>query len=235
MGFLAVGDPTVQASMRGPQIIPVERIDATVKTSTNHNSECRLYYTPQLASPAVAHPGRPPAPPTAPKPLRPKRAGDSNKYRKSLVKHYNNRVEKYNAALAIYRTTKAAWEELYKEYTDSIDLENITNEDEDKVDEEEDDNDTDPIAAANPITVFTHGRKSTLEDAHITAFCQLFAREAAILLFEDLRPELQRIHVFRTLVDTYPSIKAFSGRSAGARNATKASSKTLFDSRNSQN
>jgi hypothetical protein len=32
--------------------------------------------------------------------------------------------------------------------------------------------------------------------------------------------------VFRTLVNSYPSIKAFSGRSAGARNAARASSKT---------
>lgn len=155
--------------------------------SANHKTECHLYYTRQLATPTVAYPGRPPAPPTAPRPLRAKKAGDSDKYRKSLVKHYNNRVEKYNAAVAIYRANKAAWEELYKECTDSIDLENIKNEDENKVEEEADD-DVDPIAAAKTIVVFTHGRNSTLEDAHITAFCQGFAREAAILLFEDLRP-----------------------------------------------
>jgi predicted acylesterase/phospholipase RssA len=43
-------------------------------------------------------------------------------------------------------------------------------------------------------------------------------------MFEDLRLELQPIHVFRTLVNLSLSIKIFAGRSAGARNAAKASS-----------
>jgi hypothetical protein len=81
----------------------------------------------------------------------------------------------------------------------------------------------DPIAAAEPLVVFTHGRNSTLENIHVTAFCKGFGCEAPILLFQDTRAELERISVFRTLLTTYPSIKVLSGRSAGARNAARAS------------
>ena len=66
------------------------------------------------------------------------------------------------------------------------------------------------------------------EDAHVTAFCQDFASEAPILLFEDARPELEPIHVVRTLGNTYPSIKAFVCRSAGVRNAVTAFGKTSY-------
>lgn len=100
------------------------------------------------------------------------------------------------------------------------------NEDSDSNDGEEESQE-DPIAAAQPLVVFTHSRNSTLNNTHITAFCQGFGREAPILLFEDTRPELQRIQVFCTLVNNYPSIKVFAGRSAGARNAAKASSRSL--------
>lgn len=236
MDFLTIGNPEVQASMRKAPAIPVERVDALVQTSTNHHTDCRLYYTPQLLSPIVAHPGKPPSPPIPPRPLRPRKKGISDKSRMSLIRHYNMKVAKYNAELHIYRAQKAAWERHYSEYVNFIDLKPIPSEsyEQERVEVCEDDKvqescHNDSIAAAKPLVVFTHGRNSTLEDAHITAFCQGFGREASILLFEDLRPELQRIHVFRTLVDSYPSIKAFSGRSAGARNAAKASSRTSFD------
>jgi len=223
----SIGMPRVQESMRVPPVVPIERIDSFVHTSANYSTYCRLYYTPQLSAPLVKHPGIPPTPPTAPRPLPPRKKGDTAKSRQTLRKHYNTKVANYNIILGIYETNKATWDVNYKEYINSLDLNRLDCKTEgcDKDEKEEDDHD-DPIAAAEPLVVFTHGRNSTLEDAHITAFCQGFGREAAILLFEDSRPELQRIHVFRTLVNSYPSIKAFSGRSAGARNAARASSKT---------
>jgi hypothetical protein len=226
----SIGKPKVQESMRLAPAIPVERIDSSVVTSANYSTYCRLYYTPQLSIPSVEHPGIPPTPPTAPRPLPPRKKGDTTKSRQTLRKHYNTKVAKYNTTLGIYKANKVIWDVHYRKYIASLDLNRLASKTEDHdiddIDEKEEDNHEDPIAAAEPLVVFTHGRNSTLDNAHITAFCQGFGREGAILLFEDLRPELQRIHVFRTLVNSYPCIKAFSGRSAGARNAAKASSKT---------
>jgi len=215
--------------MRIPPVVPVERIDHSVRTSSNHTTYCRLYHTPQLPAPVVEHPGAPPTPPTPPRSLPRRKKSDNPKSRQSLKKHYNTKVVKYNVALTTYHVEKAEWDEKYEAYVHGLDLDNILCkiEDTDSNDGEEDSQD-DPIAAAQPLVVFTHGRNSTLDNAHLTAFCQGFARETPILLFEDTRAELQRIQVFRSLVSNYPSIKAFSGRSAGARNAARASSKTLL-------
>jgi len=214
--------------MRIPPIVPVERIDSTVRTSSNNTTYCRLYYTPKLRPPVVPHPGSYPTPPTPPRPLPPRKRGDTPKSRQLLKKHYNTKVVKYNIALKKYDEETAEWHGNHEKYLDALDVNELVckNEDSDSNDGEEESQD-DPIAAAQPLVVFTHGRNSTLDNTHITAFCQGFGREAPILLFEDTRPELQRIQVFRTLVNNYPSIKVFAGRSAGARNAAKASSKTL--------
>ncbi|KAL2064281.1 hypothetical protein VTL71DRAFT_4775 [Oculimacula yallundae] len=230
MGFLNIGKPEVQAGMRIPPQLPIERIDSSIQTSSNHHTHCRLYHTSNLPASIVEHPGGPPLPPSAVRPLRPKTKSDSDRSRASLVRHYNTRIAQYNLALEAFKAQKLIWEAKYADYVESLNLESIAAvvDDDDVVQEarsalRKESAQTDIIAAAKPLVVFTHGRNSTLEDQHITAFCQGFAREAATLLFEDTRPELQRIHVFRTLADNYPSIKAFPGRSAGARNAAKAS------------
>ncbi|KAH7395470.1 hypothetical protein BKA64DRAFT_708866 [Cadophora sp. MPI-SDFR-AT-0126] len=216
LGCSDIGKADVQAVMRIPPQLPVERIDSSVQTSPNHSTHCRLYHTPNLPASVVDHPGPPPVPPSAPRRLRRRTKSDSEKSRKSLIKHYNERVARYNAALKAFKSRKEIWEEKYNEYVDSLNLESIdpVDDDHDAAEEAEklrkESMQTNLIAAAKPLVVFTHGRNSTLEDAHITAFCQGFGREAPILLFKDTRPEPRRIHVFRTLVDSYPSIKAFS-------------------------
>ncbi|PVH77465.1 hypothetical protein DL98DRAFT_637566 [Cadophora sp. DSE1049] len=233
IGCSDIGKAEVQAVMRIPPQLHVERIDSSVRTSPNHNTHCRLYHTPNLLASMIEHPGPTPVPPSAPRRLRRRTKTDTEKSQRSLIKHYNTRVARYDTGLGAFKSQKETWEAQYKEYVGSLNLESIdlVDDDEDAAEEAEklrkESAQTDLIAAAKPLVVFTHGRNSTLEDAHITAFCQGFGREAPILLFEDTRPELRRIHVFRTLVDSYPSIKAFSGRSAGARNAAKASIRDL--------
>jgi len=182
-----------------------------------------MYHTPPRIAAAIENPGPPPTPPTAPRRLPRKNQWGSSVTRQSLKKYHGLNVAKYNAALEVYQDSCHTWESDYKKYIKSLDLGLLDGTEEEDVAITEVNGDEDPIAAAKPLVVFTHGRNSTLENQHLTAFCQGFAREAPILLFEDLRNELQRIAVFRTLVSTYPSIRAFSGRSAGARNAAKAS------------
>ncbi|PMD34166.1 hypothetical protein L207DRAFT_638717 [Hyaloscypha variabilis F] len=197
-----IGIPEVQELMRIPPIVPVERIDSTVRTSSNNTTYCRLDYTPKLRPPVVPHPGSYPTPLTPPRPLPPRKRGDTPKSRQLLKKHYNTKVVKYNIALKKYDEETAEWHGNHEKYLDALDVNELVckNEDSDSNDGEEESQD-DPIAAAQPLVVFTHGRNSTLDNTHITAFCQ----------------------VFRTLVNNYPSIKVFAGRSAGARNAAKAS------------
>lgn len=108
--------------MRIPPTVPAERIDSSVQTSANYRTDCRLYYTPNLPAAPVDHPGIPPSPPTAPRPLPPRRKSDSAKSRQSLIKHYNIKAAKYNIALAKYETEKAAWDFCYREYVKSLDL-----------------------------------------------------------------------------------------------------------------
>lgn len=179
----------------------------------------------------VPNPGPPPTPPSKSTPLPPRRKGDDPAFRQSLRKHHNSLVARYNTELEQYRDARAHWHDNYIAYTDSLDIESLQTKDI-KAEEEVETDDSkpdlefgdaeDPIAAAEPLVVFTHGRNSSLENVHVTSFCKGFGREAPILLFQDTRAELERISVFRTLLATYPSIKVLSGRSAGARNAARA-------------
>jgi hypothetical protein len=145
-----VGKPEAQVSMRVPPAIPVERIDSTVYTSANYQTHSRLYYTPQLFAPSVEHPGVPPTPPPASRPLPPRKKGGNAKNRQSLKKHYNTKVAKYNTALDIYDANKATWDINYKKYIDSLDLNRLADEEPDK-DEKEEDRLGDPITAAEPL------------------------------------------------------------------------------------
>lgn len=79
-----------------------------------------------------------------------------------------------------------------------------------------------PHSPPEPLCIFTHGKSTALDDPHVRHFCLGFARTAPILLFQDKRDELLRFQTFRSLANSFPSAKAYSGLSLGARNAARA-------------
>ncbi|KAH7354885.1 hypothetical protein BKA65DRAFT_548962 [Rhexocercosporidium sp. MPI-PUGE-AT-0058] len=125
MGFLDIGKSEVQAVMRIPRQLPVERIDSPVQTSSNHHTHCRLYHTPNVPVTIVEHPGAPSLPPSAVRTLRPRTKSDSDRSRASLIRHYNARITKHNLTLETFKAQKVIWDAKYKEYVDSLNLESI--------------------------------------------------------------------------------------------------------------
>jgi hypothetical protein len=121
-----IATPDVAAVMRAPPLIPVERIDASVNTSRNHVTACRLFHTVYRAVSNVPNPGPPPTPPSRPTPLRPRQEGDDPAFRQSLKKHYNSLIARYNKELEQYRADRAQWHDNFITYTDSLNIDSLT-------------------------------------------------------------------------------------------------------------
>lgn len=101
----ALSKPHIQEIMRAPPSIPIERIDSMVYTSTEHQTQCRLYNTPKLSTPTIKHPGTLLLQPTAPRPLPRRKRGDTTKTRQFLKKHYNKEAARYNIILEAFQAS----------------------------------------------------------------------------------------------------------------------------------
>lgn len=122
----------------------------------------------------------------------------------------------YEILLKKYHEDQAIWDAKHQAYQAA------TNCTEDSEGEETESPETQPQHRPDPLCVFTHGKSTTLDDPHVRSFCLGFARTAPILLFQDNRDEILRVQTFRSLANSFPSVKAYSGRSLGARNAARA-------------
>ncbi|TAQ88653.1 hypothetical protein B7494_g3004 [Chlorociboria aeruginascens] len=74
-----------------------------------------------------------------------------------------------------------------------------------------------------PDVLFTHGAGSQLDNPALDAFAEGLARTHTVLCFEDQGSVQQRAATFRSLLDAFPSVAAFGGRSKGSVAAVEAS------------
>lgn len=74
-----------------------------------------------------------------------------------------------------------------------------------------------------PDILLTHGAESQLDNPALDAFAEGLSHTHTVLCFEDRGTVQQRAATFRLLLDNYPSITAFGGRSKGSVAAVEAS------------
>lgn len=74
-----------------------------------------------------------------------------------------------------------------------------------------------------PDVLFTHGAGSQLDNPALDAFSEGLAGTHTVLCFEDQGSVQQRAATFKSLLDAFPSVTAFGGRSKGSVAAVEAS------------
>lgn len=77
-----------------------------------------------------------------------------------------------------------------------------------------------------PDVLFTHGAGSQLDNPTLDAFSEGLAATHTVLCFEDRRNVPRRAATFKSLLDDFPSVTIFGGRSKGSVASVEAS----FDS-----
>lgn len=209
----------VVALMRSQPVNPVDREDFEIQVSPGYKAPCRIYYSSTHSDHHPPNPGSPPVKPVAPKAL-PKTSlenlnAEQALARRTLEKQYKGSKAHYDTLLKTYHEDRAKWDAANQAYQAAI------HHGEDPS-TEEDASSEDHHVRPDPFCIFTHGKSTTLDDPHVRSFCLGFARTAPILLFQDYRDEILRVQTFRSLANSFSSVKAYSGRSLGARNAARA-------------
>ncbi|KAE8452412.1 hypothetical protein EG329_001113 [Mollisiaceae sp. DMI_Dod_QoI] len=74
-----------------------------------------------------------------------------------------------------------------------------------------------------PDVLFTHGAGSQLDNPALDAFAEGLAGTHTVLCFEDQGSVQRRAATFKSLLDAFPSVTAFGGRSKGSVAAVEAS------------
>jgi hypothetical protein len=179
---------------------------------------CRIYYSSTHSDRHPPNPGSPPVKPVAPKAL-PKATLENLTKEQTLArrtheKQYKANRVNYDTLLKKYHEDRAKWDAANQAYQAATHGDDSPAEDTSSSEEQR--------AWPDPFCVFTHGKSTTLDDPHVRSFCLGFARTAPILVFQDYREEILRVQTFRSLANSFPGVKAYSGRSLGARNAARA-------------
>lgn len=74
-----------------------------------------------------------------------------------------------------------------------------------------------------PDVLLTHGANSQLDNPALDSFAEGLASTHTVLCFEDQGSVQQRAATFKSLLDAYPSVTTFGGRSKGSVAAAEAS------------
>lgn len=209
--------PLTMATIRANSEILISQIefDHALPLSDGLSIPCRLYFTPK-ADPShfSSAPLLPPAP-RRPYHLPKRGRGRPSKLRLAQETAHQTATEIYNQDLVHYRTELSAHRLAVQDHELTVTaykkkLAAIQSNPE----------------LLKPDCIFTHGADSQLDNPALAAFTQGFARTHTVLGFEDRGDTNHRAASFRTLLNAFPSVTSFGGRSRGSVAAVGASLST---------